>query len=70
MWKYMSVTSRQTSRKLTNGKASAMAGTRTGEEIARAARVEELRQLVASGRYRVEPARLALRILAKALEPR
>jgi anti-sigma28 factor (negative regulator of flagellin synthesis) len=40
---------------------------RSGEEIARAVRVEELRRLVASGRYRVEPQKLALKILAKAL---
>jgi anti-sigma28 factor (negative regulator of flagellin synthesis) len=30
-------------------------------------RVEELRRLVASGEYRVDPHRLALRILCKAL---
>lgn len=42
-------------------------GTQTGEQIARAARVEELRRLVAAGRYHVEPRRLAAQILARAL---
>jgi hypothetical protein len=39
----------------------------SGEQIALAARVEALRRLVAAGRYRVEPYRLAVRILARAL---
>ena len=42
-------------------------GVTTGEEIARAARVEQLRRLVAAGKYQVEPKRLAARILARAL---
>jgi anti-sigma28 factor (negative regulator of flagellin synthesis) len=45
-----------------------MAGTSSGEDIARAARVAELRRLVASGRYKVEPRALAAKILARALQ--
>jgi len=44
-----------------------MAGNSSGEEIARAARVAELRRLVASGRYKVEPQKLAAKILSRAL---
>ncbi len=40
------------------------------EVIARQVRVERLRQLFASGNYRVSPQRLALRILVKALRQR
>jgi anti-sigma28 factor (negative regulator of flagellin synthesis) len=39
----------------------------SGEQIARAARVAELRRLVAAGRYHVEPKALAMKILARAL---
>jgi anti-sigma28 factor (negative regulator of flagellin synthesis) len=42
----------------------------TCESVARQVRVERLRQLVASGNYRVSPQRLALRILVKALRQR
>ena len=42
--------------------------TQDGEQIARGARVEELRRLVASGRYHVEPKKLASRILERALQ--
>jgi anti-sigma28 factor (negative regulator of flagellin synthesis) len=63
----MTYTGRQTSRKATTAKRTAIAGNQTGEQIARGARVEELRQLVASGRYQVEPQQLALRILVRAL---
>jgi anti-sigma28 factor (negative regulator of flagellin synthesis) len=62
----MTFTGRHTSRKLASKRAAMMA-TRSGEQIARTARVEELRRLVAAGRYRVEPYRLAVRILARAL---
>jgi anti-sigma28 factor (negative regulator of flagellin synthesis) len=62
----MSVTSRHNTGKGTH-KASAIAGTGTGEDIARAARVAELRRLVASGRYKVEPQKLAAKILSRAL---
>jgi anti-sigma28 factor (negative regulator of flagellin synthesis) len=37
-------------------------------DVARTARVEELRQLVASGRYQVQPQKLALKILVRALK--
>ena len=43
--------------------------TRT-EALNRQARVEELRQLMARGQYRVSPQRLALKILVKALRKR
>ena len=38
--------------------------------IARQTRVEELRQAVANGSYKVSPQRLALKILVKALQER
>ena len=38
--------------------------------VARQTRVEELRQAVANGRYKVSPQRLALKILVKALQER
>jgi anti-sigma28 factor (negative regulator of flagellin synthesis) len=63
----MTFTGRHTSRKLSSKRASSMATSRSGEQVARAARVEELRRLVAAGRYRVEPYKLAVRILARAL---
>jgi anti-sigma28 factor (negative regulator of flagellin synthesis) len=62
----MTFTGRHTSRKLSSKRAP-MAVSRSGEQIARATRVEELRRLVAAGRYRVEPYKLAVRILARAL---
>jgi anti-sigma28 factor (negative regulator of flagellin synthesis) len=62
----MSFTGRHTSRKHAPGKRS-VTETQSGEQIARAARVEELRRLVASGRYRVESHKLAQRILSRAL---
>jgi anti-sigma28 factor (negative regulator of flagellin synthesis) len=37
-------------------------------DISRQARVEELRQLVAAGRYQIQPQRLALKILVMALK--
>jgi anti-sigma28 factor (negative regulator of flagellin synthesis) len=64
----MAFTGRSTSGKLTPGKgAHPSSGTQTGDEIARAVRVEQLRRLVAAGQYQVEPKRLAARILARAL---
>ena len=69
----MSFTSRQTTRKSPHGKTSRghkANATQSGEQIARQARVEELRQLVASGRYRVEPRALAASILNRALRAR
>jgi len=38
-----------------------------GAEICREARLEELRQMVASGRYQIQPQKLALKILVRAL---
>lgn len=38
------------------------------QAIARQARVEQLRQAVANGSYKVSPQRLALKILVKALQ--
>jgi anti-sigma28 factor (negative regulator of flagellin synthesis) len=57
----------RTTREKTSTKKAAIDGM-PGDAIARSARVEELRRMVASGRYKVEPYRLALRILAKALK--
>jgi anti-sigma28 factor (negative regulator of flagellin synthesis) len=36
-------------------------------DISRQARIEELRQMVAAGQYQVQPQRLALKILVRAL---
>ena len=63
----MAFTGRQTSRKVAPGKRG-ISETQTGEQIARAVRVEELRRLVAAGRYQVEPQKLAMSILARALK--
>ena len=62
----MTVTGRTTRGKLSTKKASV--GQSPTATIVRAAHVEELRRQVASGRYKVEPYRLALRILARALK--
>jgi anti-sigma28 factor (negative regulator of flagellin synthesis) len=62
----MTFTGRHTSRKLSSKRAS-VATSQTGEQVARAVQVEALRRLVAAGRYRVEPYKLAVRILARAL---
>jgi anti-sigma28 factor (negative regulator of flagellin synthesis) len=62
----MAFTGRHTSRKVAPGKRG-ISETQTGEQIARAVRVEELRRLVASGRYQVEPQKLAMSMLARAL---
>jgi anti-sigma28 factor (negative regulator of flagellin synthesis) len=63
----MAFTGRQTSRKVAPGKRG-ISETQTGEQIAREVRVEELRRLVAAGRYQVEPQKLAMSILARALK--
>jgi anti-sigma28 factor (negative regulator of flagellin synthesis) len=38
-----------------------------GADISRQARIEELRQMVAAGRYQIQPQKLALKILVRAL---
>jgi anti-sigma28 factor (negative regulator of flagellin synthesis) len=48
-------------------RAAARLAGRDGD-IDREMRIEELRQLVASGRYKVEPHKLGLRILVRALK--
>jgi anti-sigma28 factor (negative regulator of flagellin synthesis) len=63
----MPFTGRSTSPKLSRGKAGAMVPA-SGEQIARAARVAELKKLVAAGRYHVEPRKLAAKILSRALQ--
>lgn len=61
----MTVTGRLRSRK--GPKAAAAIASAQGVDFARQARVAELRRLVASGGYRVEPQKLALKILVRAL---
>jgi anti-sigma28 factor (negative regulator of flagellin synthesis) len=39
-------------------------------DVSRQARIEELRQLVASGQYQIQPEKLALKILVRALKQR
>ena len=41
-----------------------------GADISRQARIEELRQMVATGRYQIQPEKLALKILVRALKRR
>ena len=41
-----------------------------GGDISRQARIEELRQMVAAGRYQIQPEKLALKILVGALKRR
>jgi anti-sigma28 factor (negative regulator of flagellin synthesis) len=41
-----------------------------GADISRQARIEELRQMVAAGRYQVQPQKLALKILVLSLKRR
>lgn len=60
----MKVTGRLSAKKSIQAKALAAAGT---SDIGRQARVMELRRMVASRRYRVDPYRLALRIMVRAL---
>jgi len=37
-------------------------------DISRQARIEELRQMVAAGRYQIQPEKLALKILVRSLK--
>ena len=41
-----------------------------GADISRQARIEELRQMLAAGRYQIQPEKLALTILVLALKRR
>ncbi len=66
----MKGTGRLTPRRAPAGNKQAYLSTRSGEDIARASRVEDLRRLVAAGRYRVEPEQLAERILRRAFARR
>jgi anti-sigma28 factor (negative regulator of flagellin synthesis) len=62
----MALTSRSRSR-TSSAKDFAVAIGAQGVDISRQARIEELRQMVASGRYQIQPQRLALKILVRAL---
>lgn len=67
MYVTMKVTGRsQNSHKSVHGSRAAYLATRSGEDVARQVRIRELRELVASGRYRPEPERLAREILRRA----
>jgi anti-sigma28 factor (negative regulator of flagellin synthesis) len=63
MGEYMKVTGRHPA-KIAPSKAVISAGT---SDMGHTARVKELKRLVATGRYRVNPTRLAARILIRAL---
>jgi anti-sigma28 factor (negative regulator of flagellin synthesis) len=63
---FMSATDRLRTRK---GPSKAVLST-SPAMIARQSRVEEIRRLVAAGKYRVEPQKLALKILTRALRER
>ena len=67
----MSVTGRIAPRKAPHkGATDKFLATHSGSQIARQARVEELRQLVAEGRYEVDVDMLAQAILKRALRVR
>ena len=70
MFVCMKGTGRLTPRRAQADNKQAYLSTRSGEDIARASRVEDLRRVVAAGRYQVEPQRLAERILMRALAGR
>jgi len=63
MWASMALSKAHRARKSVSAPPSAHA-----EVIARQVQVEELRRLVAKGAYKVNPQRLALRILVKSLK--
>lgn len=63
----MSVTSRNPPKRAASRKADDYVATCSGSEVARQSRVQELRRLVASGQYRVEPRMLAKSILSRSL---
>lgn len=67
---YMKGTGRLTSRRAAAGNKQSFLSAQSGEDIARASRVEDLRRLVVAGRYRVQPEQLAERILRQALARR
>ena len=70
MFVRMKGTGRLTPKRSQAGSKQAFLSTQSGAEIARASRVENLRRMVASGRYRVEPEQLAESILRRALSRR
>jgi anti-sigma28 factor (negative regulator of flagellin synthesis) len=65
----MALTSRSGSRTGSTKDFARAIGAR-GADISRQARIEELRQMVAAGRYQVQPEKLALTILVLALKRR
>jgi len=56
-----------TSRLPSKGKAVSRAVATGSGDIARQSRVEQLRRMVAAGQYQVDPYKLALKIMVKAL---
>lgn len=64
MGEYMKVTGRHPAKSISSNKAIASAGT---SDLGRNARIRELKKLVATGRYRVNPTHLAAKILIRAL---
>ena len=66
----MKGTNRLTPGRATAGNKQSFLSGQSGEDIARASRVEDLRRLVVAGRYRVQPEQLAERILRQALARR
>jgi len=67
---YMKGNSRLNSHRAAAGNKQSFLSAQSGEDIARASRVEDLRRMVAAGRYRVQPEQLAERILRSALARR
>jgi anti-sigma28 factor (negative regulator of flagellin synthesis) len=63
----MSVTGRLSPKKSFPSKRDDFLASQSGPQIARQARLAELRRLVAAGQYRVDGERLAEKILTRAL---
>jgi len=62
MWEFMAA-----SKDLRKAPAASAPPAASADVVARQVRVEELRRLVATGAYRVDPRRLALRIWTRAV---
>ena len=67
---YMKGTSRLRTHRAVAGNKQSFLSAQSGDDIARASRVEDLRRLVVAGRFRVQPDQLAERILRRALARR
>ncbi len=63
----MAITGKAHGSKVASGKTKALQAS-AGGDIGQESRVEELRQMVAAGRYEVHPFKLALKIMVRAMK--